>query len=258
MTSRTVPLAPARQPLLLPGAPGPATLVEHVFATRTGWSWGDHPTRPRAIAVACGGRATLAGDPGALPPAALTPLANHRVEAPELFLPLLAEAFHDVCANERMLYLQAAPPAGAPHVPHGIVVRRLTAADASQLDACGPDGAAAYGPWEGAHALAASGLGWGAFRHGRVQALVCTGFLGRRYEDLIVTPLRDERLWRLTLACLIAHTADVGARGHRAILSCASHDRPGRLLAWNAGLRLEREFVEYGVGLPSGMRQNPA
>ncbi|MFJ9195924.1 GNAT family N-acetyltransferase, partial [Streptomyces globisporus] len=80
----------------------------------------------------------------------------------------------------------------------------------------------------------------------------------RRYEDLIVTPLRDERLWRLTLACLIAHTADVGARGHRAILSCASHDRPGRLLAWNAGLRPEREFVEYGVVLPSGMRQNPA
>ncbi|MFD8604347.1 hypothetical protein ACFV1S_20120 [Streptomyces globisporus] len=171
---------------------------------------------------------------------------------------MLAEAFDDVCADERMLYLQAAPPAGAPHVPHGIVVRRLTAADVSQLDACGPDGAAAYGPWEGAHALAASGLGWGAFRHGRVQALVCTGFLGRRYEDLIVTPLRDERLWRLTLACLIAHTADVGARGHRAILSCASHDRPGRLLAWNAELRLEREFVEYGVGLPSGMRQNPA
>ncbi|MEU5373499.1 hypothetical protein ABZ362_31800 [Streptomyces sp. NPDC005951] len=36
MTSHTVPLAPSRQPLLLPGAPGPATLVEHVFATRTG------------------------------------------------------------------------------------------------------------------------------------------------------------------------------------------------------------------------------
>lgn len=34
MTSRTVPLAPARQPLLLPGAPGPATLVEHVYVPR--------------------------------------------------------------------------------------------------------------------------------------------------------------------------------------------------------------------------------
>ncbi|MGW6465664.1 GNAT family N-acetyltransferase [Streptomyces rubiginosohelvolus] len=258
MTSRTVPLTPSRQPLLLPGAPGPATLVEHVFATRTGWSWDDHPTRPRAIAVACGGRATLAGDPAALPPAELVPLAGHRVEAPDRFLPLLADAFDDVCANERMLYLQAATPAGAPHIPHGIEVRRLTAADASELDAREPDGTAAYRPWEGASALAASGLGWGAFRHGRVQALVCTGFLGRRYEDLIVTPVRDERLWRLTLACLIAHAADVNGRGHRAILSCASHDRPGRLLAWNAGLRLEREFVEYDVGRPSGMRQNRA
>ncbi|WP_406082402.1 GNAT family N-acetyltransferase [Streptomyces zaomyceticus] len=230
------------------GEPGTRALVEHALATGHGRWWTDRRDRPRAVAVTCGGHALLAGDPTALSPEALAPLADHCVEAPERFLPVLDAAFTRLHTWERMLYIHTAPASFPPRVPHGVTVRRLTAADAPALAATSPAMSWIHGSWEGPTALAASGLGWAAFRKGQVLAVACTRFLGSRYEDLACATAPDERRHHLALACVTGLTADVTARGHRATWTCSRDNCPSRLLAWTAGFRLAREYVHHVAG----------
>ncbi|GHE47167.1 hypothetical protein GCM10018785_16030 [Streptomyces longispororuber] len=239
------PPGPAR--LFRSGGPGTAALAEHVLATGHGTWWTDRAERPRAIAVTCGDHALLAGDPTALTPADLAPLAGRRVEAPERFLPVLAAAFDRLHPRHRMLYIHRA--AGVPpRLPRGVTVRRLRPEDGPVLAAAAPATARLHASWGGPAALAASGYGWAAFRKDRVLAMACTRFTGTRYEDVACTTTPDGRRQHLSLACVQGLVADVTARGRTATWSCAGDNRAGRLLAWTAGFRLAREYVQHATG----------
>lgn len=243
------------------GAAGPSALAEHVLATRTGHLWADRPERPRAMAVSCAGHALLSGDPGALDPAALAPLAHRYVVASPRFLPLLGAAFDRVVPWERMVYVRREKPP-VPRPPHGVTVRRITAADTRALAELSMDSAWIYASWGDPAGLAASGHAWGAFHKGRLLAVACTYFLGSRYEDIAVVTGPDHRRQQLALSCVVALCADIEARGRTASWTCSRYNRPSRLLAWTAGFRLEREYVHHATGTArlrtAGDRQIPA
>ncbi|MEF9885922.1 GNAT family N-acetyltransferase [Streptomyces sp. P9-A4] len=239
------PPAPAR--VFLSGAPGTGALAEHVLTTGHGRWWTDRVKEPRVVAVTCGGHALLAGDPSAVSPDQLAPLAGHHVESPGRFVPVLGAAFDHLHPWERMLYVHSAA-AVTPRVPRGVTVRRLSLADAPALAALDPSTARIHDTWGGPAALSASGLAWAAFRRNRVLAVACTRFLGNRYEDVACVTAPDERRDHLALACLTGLTSDIATRGHRASWTCSRDDRPSRLLAWTAGFRLAHEYVHHVAG----------
>ncbi|MFC9590606.1 GNAT family N-acetyltransferase [Streptomyces sp. NPDC056944] len=239
------PPAPAR--VFLSGTPGTRALAEHVLATGHGQWWTDRAREPRVVAVTCGGHALLAGDPSAVTPDELAPLAGHHIETPSRFVPVLGAAFEQLVPWEHMLYVHRAP-AVTPRVPWGVTVRRLAPEDAPALAALDPALAWIHDSWEGPAALAASGLGWIATRRGGVLAVACSRFLGSRYEDVACATAPDERGRHLALACVARLTADIAARGHRAGWSCSRDNRPSRLLAWTAGFRLTHEHVHHVAG----------
>lgn len=229
------------------GAPGPATLAEHVATGGTGRLWADRAVHPRVLAVDCAGHVLLRGDPAALAPGSLDALAGRYIEAPDRFLPVLGASFGPVVPWERLVYVRQEAPVAVPRPPRGATVRRLTPADAPELAALDPDSAWIHASWGGPVGLAASGYGWGAFHKGRLAAVACAYFVGSAYEDIAVVTAPDQRRRQLALACVAGLCADVAARGRGAGWSCSRHNRPSRLLAWNAGFRLVREYTHYAT-----------
>ncbi|MFE9864311.1 SDR family NAD(P)-dependent oxidoreductase [Streptomyces sp. NPDC005506] len=250
-----IELLPHRLPALSrwfpAGAPGPAALAEHVLTTGIGRFWADHAVHPRAIAVDCAAHVLLRGDPGALVPAELAPLGSRYIEAPARFLPVLGASFDRIMPWERMVYIRQEEPTSPARTPKGVTVRRITAADADSLAALGPGAAWIHASWGGPAGLAGSGHAWGAFHQGEAVAVACTYFLGSAYEDLAVVTAADHRRRQLALSCVTALCADVTARGHTPSWSCSRHNRASRLLAWNAGFRLVREYVHHATGAPA-------
>ncbi|MFD7534720.1 hypothetical protein [Streptomyces sp. NPDC059819] len=94
---------------------GQAALAEHVMTTSRGRLWADRADRPCTVAVSCGGHLLLSGDPGALRPSALAPLARHYVLAPSGFLPALSRGLDRVTSWERMVYVRQERPACRVH-----------------------------------------------------------------------------------------------------------------------------------------------
>ncbi|MFD8985098.1 GNAT family N-acetyltransferase [Streptomyces sp. NPDC059564] len=229
------------------GAPGVAALAEHVLATGNGRWWADRPVEPRVMAVSCGDRVVLRGDPREVPLSALGSLAASRVEAPEHFAPVMRAAFSRVEPRQWMVYAQEAPPLSA-RTLRGVAVRRLTAEDAPALAGFSPEASWIHATWGGPHGLAGSGAAWGAFRRGRLLAVACTYVLGSRYEDVAVHAAPGHRTQQPALACVSALCQDIAARGRTPSWSCSRHDRPSRLLAWQAGFRLRREYTHYSTG----------
>ncbi|MFD5327319.1 GNAT family N-acetyltransferase [Streptomyces sp. NPDC127092] len=229
------------------GGRGTAALAEHVLTTGHGSWWTDRTVRPRVIAVTCGDHALLAGDPTALTSADLAPLAGLCVEASDRFLPLLGAAFDRLHSWDRMLYVHHATGV-PPRVPRGVTVRRLRPEDGPALAAIVPTMSWIHATWGGPAGLAASGLGWAAFRKGRVLAVACTRFTGSRYEDVACATDPSERRQPLALACVQGLTDDISARGRIATWSCSRDNRASRLLAWTAGFRLIREYVHHTTG----------
>ncbi|MER8042882.1 GNAT family N-acetyltransferase [Streptomyces sp. NPDC094032] len=238
------------------GAPGTSTLAEHVLTTGHGHWWSDRTEHPRIVGVSCAGHTLLAGDPTAVTPAELTPLAGHYVEAPDRFLPALGAAFERLDPWERMLYVHRVPVEG-PHPPWGVTVRRLTADDSPALAALDPTMAWIHASWGGPIGLAGSGHGWAAFRRDRILAVACTRFAGGAYEDVACVTAPEERRRRLALACVTGLTADIAARGRTASWCCSRDNRPSRLLAWTAGFRLAREYTHYATGRVSPASRLP-
>jgi hypothetical protein len=249
-----IEIAPPHLPTLtrwLPaGAPGPAAIGEHVLATGIGRWWADRPDRPRAVAASCAGHVVLRGTPEALTPQVLAVLAGTRIDAPAHFLPALGAAFERITPWERMVWtLQAAPLSST--VPLGLALRPLEPADTGGLDALGPDASWLSATWGGSLGLASSGHGWTvASRKGRLLAVACTYFRGNQYEDVAVYTVPDHRRHRLALACVTALSDDIAARGRTPSWNCSVLNRASRLLAWNAGFRLVREYVHHAVGSP--------
>ncbi|PAU47088.1 GNAT family N-acetyltransferase [Streptomyces albireticuli] len=240
-----------------PGMPGLGALPDHVRFTRTGRWWADRPSSPRAAALTCAGYTLMGGDPRAVPPEALAPLAHGYFAVPDRFLPLLGEAFERVVPWERMLWVRgdSAPVTTRPVTGVKVTVRRLTGADALAVRGLGPDLSWIAGTWGGPGGLAASGLCWGAFREGRLLSLACTYFRGSLYEDIAVATRPEERGRGLATACVHGLCADITARGTLPTWTCSRHNDPSRRLAAGAGFRLHREYVHYAVGasaVPSG------
>ncbi|WP_405758101.1 hypothetical protein [Streptomyces sp. NBC_00073] len=100
-------LPPHRLPALAgwfpAGAPGPSALTEHALATQAGRWWVDRVIQPRVIAAECGDHVLLRGDPRALTPRDLAVFADHYVEAPGRFLPLIGAAFQRVVPRQRVV-----------------------------------------------------------------------------------------------------------------------------------------------------------
>lgn len=231
-------------------SPGPATIGEHVLATGIGRWWADRPVQPNTVAVSCAGHVVLRGSPEELTPDVLAPLAGNRVEAPARFLPALGTAFDRLTPRERMIWTLQATPQPAT-VPHGVTVRRLEPADTEAVQELGPDASWLSASWGGPRGLASSGHAWAAVgRTGRIQAVACTYFRGTGYEDVAVYTALDHRRHHLALACVTALCTDITSRGHTPSWNCSLHNRASRLLAWNAGFRLVREYVHYAVGSP--------
>ncbi|MER5531235.1 GNAT family N-acetyltransferase [Streptomyces sp. NPDC002677] len=231
------------------GTPGPAAVGEHIAATGVGRWWADRSAHPRAIAASCAGNVVLRGAADAVTPEALAPLAGTRIDAPASFLPALGAAFERLTPQERMIWtLQAEPQ--RPPVPRNVTIRRLEPADTDAVLALGPDASWLSASWGGPRGLAASGHAWAATSTGRVLSVACTYFRGTRYEDLAVYTVPDHRRHHLAQACVAALCTDITARGHVPTWNCPAHDRAGRLLAWTAGFRLVREYVQYAVGCP--------
>ncbi|MFE3905994.1 GNAT family N-acetyltransferase [Streptomyces sp. NPDC059153] len=237
------------------GSAASATLVEHVLGTGTGRWWADSALQPQVVAVSCANHVLLRGDPHALALGSLAPFADSYVEAPSRFLPVLGASFDRIVPAERMVYIRRAPAfSPAPRSPHGVTVRPLVREDARALAALGPTEAWIHASWEGPAGLAASGCGWAAFHKGRILTVACTYFRGSVYEDIACVTVPDRRREHLAHACVTGLCADIVARGHSAILSCSRDDRAGRLLAWTAGFRLQREYVHYATGRPTALR----
>ncbi|MEU1146357.1 GNAT family N-acetyltransferase [Streptomyces sp. NPDC005863] len=233
-----------------PGTPGPGSLPEHVAAVGVGRWWADRALDPRAVAVSCAGHVLLRGDAGSLAPDLLAPFARSHVEAPARFLPVLGAAFDRLVPAERMVYVHR-EKTEPPRTPRSVTVRRLMPADAPALVALGPESTWIHDSWGGPEGLAASGHGWAAVdRGGRVAAVACSYFTGQAYEDVAVLTAPERRRERLALACVTALCADIAARGRTASWSCGRDNRPSRLLAWTAGFRLQREYVQYVTGTP--------
>ncbi|WP_328885643.1 GNAT family N-acetyltransferase [Streptomyces sp. NBC_00316] len=230
-------------------APGPAALAEHVLTAGTGRFWADRAVQPRAIAVDCAAHVLLRGDPGALTPADLAPLASRYIEAPTRFLPVLGAAFDRIMPWERMIYVRQEEPTSLPRAPKGVTVRPITAADSGALGALGPGSSWISDSWGGPAGLAASGYAWGAFRKDEALAVACTYFLGSAYEDVAVLTAPDHRRRQLALTCVTKLCTDIAARGHTPSWSCSRHNRASRLLAWSAGFRLVREYIHHATGV---------
>ncbi|MCX5339647.1 GNAT family N-acetyltransferase [Streptomyces atratus] len=234
------------------GAPGPAALAEHVLRTGAGHWWADHAVEPQAVAVSCADHVLLRGDPRALTPGSLAPLAGSYIETPSRFLPALGASFSRIVPGERMVYIHRAPATSpAPRPPRGVTIRPLVPEDAQALAALGPDAAWLHKSWNGPSGLAASGLGRAAFHKDRILAVACTYFLGSEYEDIACFTVPEHRRRHLAHACVAGLCADIAARGRIASWSCSRGNRPSRLLAWTSGFRLEHEYVHYATGKPT-------
>ncbi|MFE0186882.1 GNAT family N-acetyltransferase [Streptomyces sp. NPDC058989] len=243
---------PAVPPWFAAGPPGAAAQAEHALLTGAGRWWADRADHPRAVAVSCADQVLFGGDPTALAPISLAGFAGHYVQAPARFLPLLSSAFDLLLPWERMVYVHRGPlPVSVPRPPHSVTVRRLAPEDAPALAALDADTAWIHASWGGAAGLAASGHGWAAFQKDRILAIACTYFRGSTYEDVACVTRPEHRRQRLALACVTALCADVAARGHIPSWRCSRDNRPSRLLAWNAGFRLEHEYVHYFTGEPA-------
>lgn len=234
-----------------PGTPGPSILTEHVLATGVGRCWADRALLPQAVAVAVADHVLLSGDPLAVTPDALAPLAHSWVAAPGSFRPLLGAAFDRLVPLERMVWVHS-DPAGSVPVPTGITVRRLHAADAAALQTLGPDFGRIARSWGGPMAAASHGDCHGAFgRDGRLLSVACTYFLGSRHEEILVATVPEERRRGLALACVAGLCADVAGRGRTASWTCSLDEVVGRRLAWRSGFRLAHKYLHYATGEPA-------
>ncbi|MBF6053031.1 hypothetical protein AF335_20760 [Streptomyces eurocidicus] len=232
-----------------PGMPGLGAMPDHMRFARTGRWWADRPSEPRAAALTCAGYTLMGGDPHAVPPEALAPLAYGYFAVPDRFLPLLGEAFERIVPWERMLWVRRDNvPATRPVTGMKVTVRRMTGADAAAVHGLGPELSWIAGTWDGPRRLAASGRCWGAFHDGRLLSLACTYFRGSLYEDIAVATRPEERGRGLAAACVRGLCADITARGTLPTWTCSRHNEPSRRLAATAGFRLYREYVHYAVG----------
>ncbi|MFI9723697.1 GNAT family N-acetyltransferase [Streptomyces sp. NPDC052396] len=250
LSPRTAPAAGPWAAWFPTGRPGLGSLTEHLRTTGCGRWWADRPTAARAGAVECAGHVLLGGDPQAVDPAGLAPLAHRYFAAPDRFLPVLGAAFERITPWERMIWTHPGAPAPARRPGRGMTIRRLTAADAAAVAALGPDFRRLGGSWGGAAAPAGSGSAHGAFRRGRLLSLAVTHFLGERYADIAVATVPAHRGHGLALACVTELCMDLNTMGRAVSWTCSRDNHPSRRLAAAAGFQPALRYVHHAAGAP--------
>lgn len=199
----------------LPDEPGP--LVElHVLQTGNGRCWVDRWPDPQAILAETAGNYALSGNADVLSPPMLQNLISGFVATPPAFVPILQATFSELVVWDRLILSQT-KSASAADLPAGFQIKRLTTEDMPALAMLGNDVNWVAKTWGGIEGLARSGLGWGAFaENGRLTSIVCTFFLGHRYEEIGIATDPEFRGLGLSTACSAAWCRDVAQRGHRA------------------------------------------
>jgi GNAT superfamily N-acetyltransferase len=233
----------------LPERPGPL-IAQHVLATGHGRCLADRWPDPRALAVEAGGNWTLAGDPGALDPAALRGRVVGFVEAAAAFEPLLRAAAHQLHEWPRVV-LTLDGPAGPPPAPGaGHRVRRLGPGDAGGLAGLGDETSWIADSWDGPEGLAAGATAWGAFAAERLVAVACPFFVGAVHEDVGVATEPGFRGLGLSTACAAAVCQDVRRRGRVPSWTTSPDNTASLRVAGKLGFRLQRRDRLLVVDVP--------
>jgi GNAT superfamily N-acetyltransferase len=252
-----VPLTPGQLATLrhwfLPERPGPL-VAQHVMATGHGSCLADRWPDPRALVVETGGNYTLAGDPGALDPAALRGRVVGFVETPAEFEPLLAAATRELHVWPRVVLalegsVQPPPHRGGHQVRRlgpgdagpGHQVRRLGPGDAGPLAGLGEETGWIASSWGGPGGLAASETAWGAFAGERLVAVACPFFVGAVYEDVGVATEPGFRGLGLSTACAAAVCQDVRRRGRLPSWTTSPDNTASLRVAAKLGFRRQRD-----------------
>ena len=234
--------------LLAGEGPGPGAILGHVAGTGHGRAWVDRWPHPSAVLAEVAGNYLLAGSPSAVDPVALRPLVTGFLAAPEAFAPVVADAFPDRVAWDRVVYrLPAGPGIPPPRVP--AEMRALASADADAIAGLGPELGWVAKTWGGPAGLAGGGHAYGTFVDGRLVAAAGTFFLGHRYEDAFAV---TEPRWRgrgLATACARAWCAGVVARGRTPTWTTSPDNHGSHRIAERLGMVLVRRDVLHVIGV---------
>jgi GNAT superfamily N-acetyltransferase len=243
-TAALVPLTPGQLATLrhwfLPERPGPL-VAQHVMATGHGSCLADRWPDPRALVVETGGNWTLAGNPGALDPAALRGRIVGFVETPAKFELLLEAATRELHVWPRVVLALEGPVQPPPGHRGGHQVRRLGPGDAGALAGLGDETGWIANSWGGPGGLAASATAWGAFASERLVAVACPFFVGAVYEDLGVATEPGFRGLGLSTACAAAVCQDVRRRGHIPSWTTSPDNAASLQVAVKLGFRRQRD-----------------
>jgi RimJ/RimL family protein N-acetyltransferase len=223
----------------LPERPGPL-VAQHVMATGHGRCLADRWPGPRAVVVETGGNYTLAGDPGALDPAALRGRVVGFVDAPASFEPLLAAATSELRAWPRVV-LALEGPVQPPAHRGGHQVRRLGPGDAGSFAGLGEETDWIANSWGGPGGLAASATAWGAFAADRLVAVACPFFVGAVHEDVGVATEPGFRGLGLSTACAAAVCQDTRSRGRLPSWTTSPDNAASLRVAAKLGFRQQRQ-----------------
>lgn len=219
----------------------------HVINTGHGRLFADRWPGPRAVLAESAGNYTLTGDPLALAPVDLRPLVRGFVSAPEIFAPLLYEAFPELVIWQRVDLLLRSSPRFT--MPQGAEVRRLVAADASRLMEVDDDLDWVGKTWGGMTGLTAGGRAWGAFVEGRLASIACTFFQGDRYEDIGVVTRPEFRRMGLSTACAGLLCQEILARGCLPTWNTSPDNLASLRVAEKLGFEWQRADRLYVIGV---------
>jgi RimJ/RimL family protein N-acetyltransferase len=226
--------------------PGPQVGL-HVLNTGHGACFADRWPDPRAVLVDSAGNYSIDGDPDALDPGDLRDRVLGFVEAPDPFVPLLAEAGGEVERWDRVMWSLDGPPT-APAARAGI--RRLGADDAYAVWALTPESAWISKSWGGPEGLVTGGTAWGAFADGRLVSLACAFFVGDRYADVGVVTEPGYRGRGLSATCAARVCEDIAAAGRQASWTTSPDNVASARVAEKLGFTFVRRDVLYAVGVP--------
>jgi RimJ/RimL family protein N-acetyltransferase len=230
-----------------PEQPGYPLIGPHVVQTGHGACWVDRWPNPRAVLAGTFGNYYLSGNPDALQPPDLPPIAGF-VHAPDAWESLLRAAFPSLGFWDRVLFGRHEPPRFT--LSTDFHFRRLTSADAYHVWGLSPEINWIWSTWGGPSTFAASGYAWGAWQDDRLVSVACTFFLGEQYEEIGIVTEPEWRGLGLSAACAGALCEEIQARGHQPSWSTSPDNRASIRVAEKLGFRFRAESRLYAINTP--------
>jgi RimJ/RimL family protein N-acetyltransferase len=232
----------------LPEAPGPL-VAAHVIRTGFGHAWVDRWPDVRTVIAETNYNYIMVGDPTALDRNVLAKTIAGFVAAPPSFVPLLESAFPNLLKWPRIIgLLPGVPVEPSVNAALNIEVRRLSRADAEDLEMLSAESIWVVQTWGGGKALAQSGYGWGAWVDGTLASVACTFFLGNDFEDIGVVTEVPYRGNGLSTKCVYELCRDIMARGRRPTWATSTDNIGSWRVAEKLGFVKVRDDWLYVVG----------